>query len=92
MQQTDGSTAKVDIAHRRETVDQALRKLDSAIAYHRNKLTQTLRVVVGRGKIGTAAASHLRSLQATGEIRSFGFEPNNPGAILVQLKRRSSRK
>lgn len=85
--QTDGSTATIDIAHHRETIEIAIRKLDQAISHHRSALTQTLRVVVGRGRIGAATASHLRRLELTGEIESFGFEPGNPGAILVQLKR-----
>lgn len=89
--QTDGSIATIDIAHRRETIEIALRKLDQAINQHRNGLTQTLRVVVGRGRIGTAANAHLGRLRATGEIVSYGFEPGNPGAILVELKRRRRR-
>lgn len=85
--QTDGSQRTVDVAHHQETVAEALDKLRAAIHGHRANRTQTLRVVVGRGLIRGAVAEELEVLRRRRVIVRHAFEPKNPGAILVTLKR-----
>jgi hypothetical protein len=85
--QTDGSVHTVDVAHGRETVAEGMDKLRSAILSHRSRLTRSLRVVVGQGLIRDAAVSTLVSMRAQRFIVSWAFEKNNPGAIIVKLKR-----
>lgn len=86
LRQTDGSWAKIDIAHDQETIRQATDKLDVAIRKHMAGYTQFLRVVIGRGKIQTAIWPHLTNLKKAGRIRSFEEEENNPGAVVVTLR------
>lgn len=87
MTQSDGTIVTIDIAHHRETVDQAKLKLDRAVNHHRNQLTHSLRVIVGRGKIGRSVSLHLQRLRADGDIVGFALEEGNAGAIIVRLKR-----
>ena len=85
--QTDGSSATIDVAHRQETVAEALRKLRSAIQRHRSGLTRSLRVVVGQGIIRDAVADELTALRRNRTIAGWDFEKRNPGSILVRLKK-----
>ncbi len=84
--QTDGSTAKIDIAHQNETVDQATRKLSAAIKKQMAGYTRTLVVVTGRGRIKDAVWPQLESMAHAGMIISVEEEPHNPGALLVALR------
>jgi len=85
--QTDGSSATIDVAHRRETVAQALGKLRTAIRRHRAGLTRSLRVVVGQGLIRDAVAAELAAQKTSRTIVSWAFEKGNPGSVIVRLKR-----
>ncbi len=86
LEQTDGSWAKIDIAHDQETVQQAAEKLEAAVKKHMAGYTRYLRVVIGRGKIQTAIWPHLSRLLKAGKIKSFEEEPQNPGALVVTLR------
>jgi hypothetical protein len=90
--QTDGSRRTIDVAHREETVAEALEKLRAAIHDHRAGRTQTLRVVVGQGLIRDAVTAELESLRRRRVIVSYAFEPKNRGALLVKLKRSGPRR
>ncbi|MGH2570473.1 MAG: hypothetical protein ACRDGR_04565 [bacterium] len=85
--QTDGSIRTIDVAHGRETVADALAKLRSTIRRERTGLVRTLRVVVGQGLIRDAVAAELAALRARRAIAGWDFEKNNPGSVLVTLKR-----
>ena len=85
--QTDGSSATIDVAHRQETVAEALRKLRFAIQRHRSGLTRSLRVVVGQGIIRDAVADELAALRRSRKIAGWDFEKRNPGSIVVRLKK-----
>lgn len=85
--QTDGSIRTLDVAHGRETIADALDKLRSAIRRERPGLVRTLRVVVGQGLIRDAVAAELAALRARRAIVRWEFEKNNPGSVLVTLKR-----
>jgi hypothetical protein len=85
--QTDGSIRTIDVAHGRETVAEALKKLRSAIRRERPRLLRQLRVVVGQGLIRDAVAAELLALRARRAIVRWEFEEGNPGAVLVTLKR-----
>ena len=86
LEQTDGSTAAIDVAHRNETVDQAAEKVREAIRKHMAGYTQYLRVVTGRGLIKETTWNQLEYLAATGRIVDFDEEPHNPGAVVVTLR------
>lgn len=85
--QSDGTIYTIDVAHRRETVEQAIRKLESAVKAHRGRWTHSLRVIVGRGKIGREVRDHLSRMRANREILGFETEERNPGSLIVRLKK-----
>lgn len=87
-QQTDGSILRVDIAHNRETIPEALNKLsdvlDEAWAGH----TRALRVIVGRGLIRDEVIRQLSWLKHTDKILEFDHDNGNTGSLLVTIRRR----
>jgi hypothetical protein len=85
-EQHDGSIITVDIAHHGETVRQALAKLDEEIAELSQGTAQSLRAIVGSGLIREEVLLTLSSMQRHREIKKFGIESHNPGAILIQIK------
>ena len=84
--QHDGSTLTMDIAHRGESVSEALKKMQSEIDLARQDVVMHIRLVVGSGVIRDEAMLYLRDLEHRGEIKAFDLELNNAGAILVRLK------
>lgn len=84
--QHDGSTITVDIAHQGEFVSEALEKMRNEITLARKGVAQSIRLIVGSGKIRDEVMLSLRDLQFRGDIQSFERERNNAGAVLVRLK------
>ena len=87
LEQHDGSTVTVDIAHNHETVAEANRKLTRLLDREGAGITQSLRVIVGNGKIREDILARLDFLQRSKEIVRYTIEPGNRGAVLIQLKR-----
>ena len=83
--QGDGSTLTVDIAHQRETVQQALVKFTDALnrCWQQSHASQ-LRLIVGGGLIREAVLGELFFLHSKGTILDFSEE--NRGAVLVQVR------
>lgn len=84
--QHDGSTRTVDIAHNRETRDEAISKLKREIDSAPFQTAQFLRLVVGSGLIREVALAELHYFESRRQIVSFQPEPGNRGAIVVRLK------
>lgn len=86
--QTDGSVMHIDIAHNRETIKLAMRKLEDMLARARAGNTQAVRVVVGSGLIREEALRQLSWLQRSEQILDFGYDETNTGAILISIRKR----
>ena len=86
-EQTDGSTVWIDIAHQRETVNEALVKLEREIADVNQGLAKYLTLIVGDGKIRSAVIARLGDLEVRSTIIGFEVSETNRGQLLVQLKR-----
>jgi hypothetical protein len=84
--QSDGSTLSVDIAHQRETVTQALQKLESALTDGWHGYAAQLRLIVGGGAIREAVLAELYFQQSRSRIVSFVEEGGNRGAIRVKIR------
>ena len=85
-EQSDGTTWTTDVAHHRETVRQALNKVEHEINQHLREHTQSIRFVVGSGLIRDAVRQRLSQLKAAGKIKRFEFEGRNEGAIVAHLR------
>ncbi len=84
--QTDGSIRTVDIAHRQETVSEAVDKLRKAVNRHRKSRTQSLRVIVGGGIIRKEIIASLNQMRARRLIKDYQPEKGNHGAYMLKLK------
>ena len=84
--QHDGSTITVDIAHKGESISEALRLMQSEVDLARKGVAICIRLVVGSGLIREEVVLALRNLKYRGEIKGFNLEPKNAGAILINLK------
>jgi hypothetical protein len=84
LQQSDGSTITVDIAHARETVPEALQKLEDALQGAWNSYAATLRVIVGGGVIRDAVLAELFYKKSQGII--MDFEEAHHGAVLIEIR------
>jgi len=84
--QTDGSTLRVDIAHSRETIVEALVKLEQAIEEANQGYYQKIRLIVGSGLIRQEVWNKLRSYQRGGDIKHYDYDGYNKGAILVLVR------
>lgn len=85
--QTDGSILHRDIAHQRETLPEALRKLSDVLSEGRSGHARAIRLIVGRGAIRDEALRQLSWLELKGEILSVDHDDGNTGALLVVLRR-----
>lgn len=85
--QSDGSCLTCDIAHQRETVAQALRKLDAALLRAWSGTARQLRLVVGGGAIRAEVLGQLQLYQQRGYLLDHAEESPNRGAILVEIRR-----
>ena len=83
--QSDGSTLTIDIAHQRETVQQALVKFNDALnrCWQQSHAAQ-LRLIVGGGVIRDAALGELFFLRSKGTVLDFSEESR--GAVLVKVR------
>jgi hypothetical protein len=86
--QSDGSCLTRDIAHRHETVAQALRKLDSALVEAWQSCAGELRLVVGGGVIRRDVLGQLHYYRGCGYLLDYAEESPNHGAILVKIRSR----
>jgi hypothetical protein len=84
--QSDGSTLTVDIAHHRETVAQALQKLESALTDAWHGYTSQVRLIVGGGAIREAVLAELHFKQSKKRIVSVIEEGGNRGSVLVRIR------
>ena len=84
--QSDGSTLTVDIAHHRETVAQALQKLESALADGWHGYASQVRLIVGGGAIREAVLAELYFQQSRNRVLTFIEESGNRGAVLVKIR------
>lgn len=84
--QSDGSMLTVDIAHHRETVAQALAKMDHALNAAWQGYERGVRLVVGGGAIRDAVLGELTFQHRAGRILRFRQESPNRGAISVILR------
>jgi hypothetical protein len=85
-QQSDGSTLTIDIAHHRETVAQALQKLESALTEGWHGYASQVRLIVGGGVIREAVLAELYFQQSKNRILNFIEEGGNRGAVLVRIR------
>lgn len=85
-EQGDGSVLHVDIAHNRETVDQALGKLEQALERCWRGFANRLRLVVGGGRIHDAVLGQLEYLRNQDIVLDYREENRNPGAVLVTVR------
>ncbi len=85
-QQHDGSTVTVDIAHQRETVREAIQKLQRHLKETQEGNAQNLRTVVGSGRIREEILGLLYDLRSREAIIDFQQEQKNPGSIIIKLK------
>lgn len=83
--QHDGSTVTIDIAHNRETVRDALLKLQRNMKAARETNAQNLRVIVGSGRIREEILGLLYDLRSRETIIDFN-QDENPGAVTIKLK------
>lgn len=84
--QSDGSRLTCDIAHRHETVPQALRKLDSALLEAWRSTARDLRLVVGGGVIRREVLGQLHHYRSRGYLLDYAEESPNHGAVLVRIR------
>lgn len=85
-QQTNGDVLTEDIAHHRETIREALAKLQRLMAEAERTRAAGLRLVVGTGLIREAVVAELATLKHRGEIRDFDQDGPNRGALRVVLR------
>ncbi|MDX1490634.1 MAG: Smr/MutS family protein [Pseudohongiellaceae bacterium] len=84
--QSTGEILEVDIAHNRETIAQALAKLDESIQQAQKMRAQALRVIVGRGLIREEVMGQLQWLKRDASVHDFDYDRGNLGAIIVTLR------
>lgn len=89
--QSDGSVLHADIAHQRETIPVALRKLQQALDEARSGNARAIRLVVGRGLIRDEVQRQLSWLQHSGGVISYDHDEDNTGAIVIQLRQGAKR-
>jgi len=85
--QTDGNIFTVDIAHNRETVREAIVKLNQTLDEVVRTRAAGARFIVGTGRIHEAVGAELSTYLYRNDILSYEYEGKNEGAILVMLKR-----
>lgn len=85
-EQGDGSVLRVDIAHQRETVDQALEKLERALERCWQGYENRIRLIVGGGRIHDAVLGQLWYLRNQGIVLDYSEESGNPGAINLTIR------
>lgn len=82
---SDGSRMTVDIAHQRETVSEALRKLEHSLQQvWQRRYAEHLRVIVGGGLIRDAVLAELEYKKSRGTVLDFYDE--NRGTVLVRIR------
>ena len=84
MEQGDGSTVTVDIAHNRETVSQALDSMDQVLDRAWRGYVSRVRLIVGGGVIREAVLGELTYRRQQGAV--LGVVDENRGAVLVTLR------
>ena len=85
--QTDGHITTVDIAHDRETVRDAITKLNKTLDAVNRDRGAGARFIVGTGRIREAVGAELATYLYRNDILSYEFEGKNEGAILVMLRK-----
>ena len=84
--QHDGSTHTCDIAHGKETVDQAMAKLNQHLNQAINNYTRRLRLIVGGGLIKEEVQGLLYFYQQQQYIVSYSLDSRNAGVINVIIR------
>lgn len=87
MEQGDGSTLTVDIAHQRETVNEALDKLDQALEQAWSDNTSQLRLIVGGGAIRDAVLGELYFRRSRGVVLDYTDGAGaRRGALMIRIR------
>ncbi len=86
LQQSDGSTLTVDIAHQRESVSQALDKFEAALDEAWQSHARQLRLVVGGGVIREEVLAELEFKRRQGTVLDFFEEAPHRGAVLARIR------
>ena len=86
LQQTDMSILEEDIAHHRETIPEALRKLETLLNEAYAGYYSELYLVVGGGMIKHEILAQLYFYQEQGYIRSYEADKHNHGAVIVTIR------
>jgi hypothetical protein len=84
--QHDGSCLTRDIAHQRETIVQALAKLDRLLLDGWQSHCRSVRIIVGGGLIRDQVLGQLHYYQGQGVIRAYHEDSPNRGAIIAVLR------
>jgi hypothetical protein len=84
--QHDSRCLSRDIAHQHETIDRALHKLDALLVEGWQGTWQSLRLIVGGGRIREQVLGQLHHYQQRGRLRSYSEDRPNRGAIVVLLR------
>lgn len=85
-EQGEGTVLRADIAHQRETVEQALTKLEDTLERCWQGSESRVRLIVGGGRIRDAVLGQLWYLHSRGLILDYREEDSNPGAVLVMVR------
>ena len=84
--QHNGRCLTRDIAHQHETIERALHKLDALLVEGWQGTWQSLRLIVGGGRIREQVLGQLHYHQQQGRLRSYSEDSPNRGAIVVLLR------
>jgi hypothetical protein len=84
--QHDGSVKTIDIAHNKETLEEALTKLSKAIKESQTKSHQFIRAIVGSKLIKEETLKELSALKKRGTIIEFREDSGNRGALIIKMK------
>jgi hypothetical protein len=84
MEQSDGSSMTVDIAHQHETVRQAMAKVETELSRAWESYVGQLRLIVGGGLIREAVLAELHFKLSQGIVLSVSEE--NRGAVLIRIR------
>lgn len=85
--QHDGRLLTCDVAHGRETVAQALAKLERLLLEGWRGHYRGLRIIVGGGAIRAEVLGQLGYYRQRGVVREFAEDAPNRGAVIAVLRR-----
>ena len=81
------TTLTIDVAHNKETVEQALVKLHRVVKKNKVMKYRQIRVIVGSKIIRSEVIKELEILKREKTIFDFKTDGKNSGALLVRMER-----